>query len=102
MTQSNENNKGQSNECRKQKVELLHWPAQSPDLNLLEKLWVDVIKGVSKDNPKIKMNYGELCNTLGMGCRLNAARTWWTPCPDITKLPIQTMAIFLVINSISA
>ena len=40
-------------ECfRSHKMNVLEWPAQSPDLKPIEHLWIDVKQGVRAANPK--------------------------------------------------
>ena len=37
---------------RSHKMNVLEWPAQSPNLNPIEHLWIDVKQGVRAANPK--------------------------------------------------
>ena len=55
------------------KINVMEWPAHSPDLDLIKNLWSDIKNAVSEEKP------GMLSNIPGLEYLLTGARSWSTP-----------------------
>lgn len=61
------------------KIKVMEWPAQSPDLTPIENLWGDIKKAVSETKPR---NAEALWTHVQSWAEIpvHCSASWWTPC----------------------
>lgn len=67
-------------------MQLLEWPAQSPDLNPIENLWREVKLAIKDKNPKNKNDLsGQWLKRHGRIPQFRPDKSLWTLCPGVVK-----------------
>jgi len=61
-------------------IDVMLWPAQSPNLNPIENLSGDISVMLSRNPRLLSRSFGKLCRRDGARLPASVARTWWTPC----------------------